>query len=519
MKVDFFLDPFFLSALALSVVSVISFERGRIRLSLVLLFIGSLFAGLFIATADPFIHIWDEQFHALVAKNMREAPLRPVLIEEPLFGYDPFNWTYTTIWMHKQPLFLWQMALSLKLFGLNALAVRLPSVLMHALLVFFIFRVGKLIRSAELGYYSALLFSFAYFPLEYISGHYATDHNDIAFMFYCFLSIWALTEYDTSPDKKVFPVLIGLFSGCAILCKWLPGLLVYGVWFLLILYDRRSKPVTQHLLPFLGSLLVCLLTFVPWQIYCRLNFPFEYKQAMDFNFRHITEGLDGHGGDHLFYYEALYQQFGEGLLIPPLVILSFIFTLLYIRRGQHKLILLTSILTPTLFFTFVKTKMYGYNFIIVPLLIICLTLFCQAGVEKLVKKIRHGSAKRWVYILFMLVLVFLCFDASRLYKHHSFKENLESRQIKIRETEMFETLKGLCTDGKYAIFNCSTSLNSYVLSIFYTGCPSFKFIPSEAEIRYVRSLGYKILAIDTGDLPEYILQDRAIQKFSFSLNR
>ncbi len=39
--------------------------------------------------------------------------------------------------------FLWQMALSLRIFGVSEWALRIPSVLMSALLVFPIFNIGQ----------------------------------------------------------------------------------------------------------------------------------------------------------------------------------------------------------------------------------------------------------------------------------------------------------------------------------------------------------------------------------------
>lgn len=78
---------------------------------------------------DPFLYEWDEKYHALVAKNMLQHSLKPMLYVHQYFATDPYNWTYNNIWLHKQPLFLWQMALSMMFFGVSEQAMRLPSVL------------------------------------------------------------------------------------------------------------------------------------------------------------------------------------------------------------------------------------------------------------------------------------------------------------------------------------------------------------------------------------------------------
>src|SRR4051812_1318969 len=82
----------------------------------------------YMAGLDPFLHEWDECFHALVARNMMDHPLVPMLRKGQLLPYDYQQWVGNTVWLHKQPLFLWQMALSMKLFGVSEFALRLPSI-------------------------------------------------------------------------------------------------------------------------------------------------------------------------------------------------------------------------------------------------------------------------------------------------------------------------------------------------------------------------------------------------------
>src|SRR5687768_6910766 len=78
--------------------------------------LSSLLAGTFIlrvfmAQLDPFLNLWDERYHALVAKNMMLEPFKPMLYANPVLPYSFDSWTNNHIWLHKQPLFLWQIAL------------------------------------------------------------------------------------------------------------------------------------------------------------------------------------------------------------------------------------------------------------------------------------------------------------------------------------------------------------------------------------------------------------------------
>ncbi len=100
---------------------------------------------------DQFLHPWDEQFHALVAKNLLHDWWRPVLRANPVLPYDYRAWANNYVWLHKQPLFLWQMALSLKAVGISEVAVRLPSALLGTLFVWPVYRLGRLAASASVG--------------------------------------------------------------------------------------------------------------------------------------------------------------------------------------------------------------------------------------------------------------------------------------------------------------------------------------------------------------------------------
>ena len=515
MEINFFCDNYFISSVILLVLSVISFQLNKINLSLAFLFFGSLVLGVFVAGLDSFINLWDEQYHALVAKNLLKHPLKPVLIEEPIFDFV-YSWAYTTTWLHKQPLFLWQIALSIKLFGLNELAVRLPSVLMHAVMTFFIYRTGRVTFSKTTGYYAALLFTCAYFPLEFLTGFYATDHNDNAFFFYSFASFWALLEYQTS-KKNVFIVLVGLLSGCAILCKWLTGLLPYLVWLIIICSERKKENIFQPLKKLLLSFLICVAVFVPWQVFAYINYPVEYARSMAFNSKHIFEPLEGHGGDAAFYYNALFEQYGEGFLIPVLVLLCFGFMIHRLKNKSHRLFILSAVIITYLFFTLVATKMYGYVFVTFPFFILGITV----AIEALLQKIRvpgYAYLKKTADTLVVVFILIMLFNHAKLYKHHSDKERAASRAIEVKEKMLYLAIKENFKDARCLLFNCNMSFASHILGIFYTGYPSFNQVITPGQIVKAKALNYKLISIDDGRLPEYVLNDKAIIKIKFIVN-
>lgn len=296
--------PLVISAILL-ICSILFFQKGKRRVSLGLLFLGAVGLGFFTANLDHFLILWDEQYHALVAKNLSFDPLKPMLYSNPLLAYDYKDWTGNHVWLHKQPLFLWQMALSLKLFGYNALAVRLPSIILHALAVIFTYRIGKIVANERIGYYGALFFALAYYPLELVAGNGTTDHNDISFLFYVTASLWAWFEYQHTKNKY-YLVLIGLFAGCAVLVKWLVGLLIYAVWMVTIgINDKQNWFKRKSYKPMLGAFLISLLVFLPWQIYILIYFPLEANYEFAYNTKHFFEPIENHGGSMWFHIKVL----------------------------------------------------------------------------------------------------------------------------------------------------------------------------------------------------------------------
>lgn len=172
-------------------------KKSYIR-AIVTLFIGALSIHFFAGLLDPFLNLWDERFHALVAKNLVKHPLTPTLYSDPIVNIAYDQWDKAHFWLHKPPLFLWQIALSFKLFGYNELALRLPSIVMSSLLVVISFRIGKLLINDKVGYYSAFLTATSFYIIQLVSGQEGMDHNDMAFTFYVSASVWSWVEYSRS---------------------------------------------------------------------------------------------------------------------------------------------------------------------------------------------------------------------------------------------------------------------------------------------------------------------------------
>lgn len=420
-------------------------KKKQYSLALFILFVGGLFIRLFTAHLDPFLHDWDEKFHALVARNMMDKPFTPMLYTDTIVPRDYVSWTNNHIWLHKQPLFMWLMALSMKIFGINEFSIRYPSAVLGAIMPIILYRITYLMsRDRYWALFAGLIMCVSNYQLELISGFIGMDHNDVVFGFFVLASIWAYAEYTERPRWE-FILLIGLFSGCAVLTKWLTGLVVFGGWFFNMLVNARTQNIRKELLNFCIAAGVCILVFGPWQLYILSEFPVEAKHEYGYNTKHLFEVVENHSGDNLFYYSKLSQYFG--FYTWWLVIMG-IFTFFFaaVKNKLLKSHLLFTIIVIYCFFSYVATtKLQSYLYVIAPIGFVLLSY-------AVLFLVRHLNFKPYSVYLICLLIVFHIFnyDGIRRYFH---RNDDQYRQAKIRNTEVYKnTMKDLPKNVKY-VFN------------------------------------------------------------------
>ncbi len=314
---------------------------------------------------------WDERFHALVAKNCIEFPFKPMLRANPILPVDHTAWCCNSLWLHKQPLFMWQIALSMKIFGVSTFALRLPSVIMGTLMILLVFKIAiRLTSNRNIALIAACLMCFSHFQLEQIAGAYGMDHNDVAFNFYILCSIWCLVEYLWRANWQ-WAALIGLFAGMAILNKWLTGLVVFAGWAICIFYIYSSTKKLEGVLHFILALIVCVIVFLPWQIFILNKYPIEANFEYKVNTQHIYSIVQGHAGSIFYYIKHLHKYFG---IIPCIILIFTIPRTIYklwkqtMNNIRIHITLLSIFFIIYLFFSvIVKTKLPSYVFIVAPL--------------------------------------------------------------------------------------------------------------------------------------------------------
>ncbi|WP_345054156.1 ArnT family glycosyltransferase [Hymenobacter glaciei] len=401
---------------------------------------------------DPFLHDWDERFHALVAKNLQANFLLPQLRARPVLPYDYRLWTSNHVWLHKQPLFLWQMALSMQLFGTNEMALRLPSALLGSLLLWPEYRLGRLIFSAVIGYRAALLLAFAYYQLELTTGWQSVDHNDAAFLAYVTASMWAYYESRTSTRPWRWCMLAGLFAGAAVLCKWLPGLVVYAAWFIELLLDKKRRSTVQEWARLSGACALTAVVALPWQVYSHSQFPLESAFEARYAARHFGEALEGQGGPWYFYltHNMWYQY--QWLVVFVGIGLALVFTAAGRGRALRPLLVSCGLIFG--FYSLAATKMPSYTYVAAPVVL----LLAALAWVKIGARISPAT-NRWPGLtegLLLLLILALDLRPLSLLKHHTLRfaaaSTEQERQVKMQRSGVYRHLDAVVPPG-YVVFN------------------------------------------------------------------
>ncbi len=500
---------FGLGAAGLTTVSVVAWWRGHAGWAIALLMGAALLMRLLLAGLDPFLHDWDERYHALVARNMMDHPGRPMLRIDPVLPYSYQAWCCNHIWLHKQPLFLWQMALSMKLFGVNILALRLPSILLSTLVLWPVYRLGSLVFGDPLvGYLGALLATFAYYQLELVSGAVGMDHDDVAFLAYVTGSIWAYYEYCVSPRPGRWLVLVGILAGAAVLCKWLTGLLVYAGWGLnILLHLRRGYRPLPELGRLLASIMVAVAVLLPWQLYTAHRFPVESAYERAYNTRHFTEALEGHGNSWYYHFEMMPIHYG---LLLGLVVLG---TWMALRpaRWRATLPLLAMVALIYIFFTLAATKMYSYTYV-TSLLLLLLAAQPLAVAARWLERL--VSWRRWAPALGSLGLGAVLLADLRpwtIIAYHADEQvpydimpGVLNRTVREANANLYRHLAQEVPAG-YTVFNVAGG--DELEAMFFSGRNVYGGIPSAEEVRTLRRRGIKLAIYggQTQSLPSYLI--------------
>ena len=279
----------------------------------------------------------DESYHALVAKNLIQHPLTPTLYDKPWLEYDYRDWQNNHVWLHKPPVPLWQMALSMALLGVNTLALRLPSALLATAAVYLTYAIGReLLNDRRAALIAAALQGFNPAITSLVHGYVFSDHIDIAVLFWVELSVYFLVRAIKSGSMR-WTALAGTAQGLAYLSKSYPAFVITAVAAVAVflplvgLAGREQVRLRGRHLAIL--LIATLITIAPWTIWCIVKFPREFWWEQAQVFRHLGTNIEGWAAP----WDRLVFDFSLRIyhLFYPAVIVAAVLMLIRARQLKH----------------------------------------------------------------------------------------------------------------------------------------------------------------------------------------
>ncbi len=449
---------------------------------------------------DPILNIWDESFHAVVAKNFTKHWLIPTLYDDTLIRL-PTGWVECHYWLHKQPLFLWQMAISIKLLGSTILAARLPGAILASIQIGLLFSIATKITNRKVAYYTALIYTIAYYPLALVSGAACNDQNDISFVFYITASIWAYLNYLETKSWK-WALFVGILAGMAVMVKWLAGLLVFLGWSFSLVFMKEFRLHWRRYLHLLLAIIACVMIFLPWQIYILKTYPVLASEEFQLISKHFTEVVELHEGPWYFYLEGVqilypfYKHLGAIIILISLLVLF-----PRIKNKHHKILVFSSVVFVYVFFSIAATKMTTFVFIVSPFIYLSLGYLITQLADRI------NVLKR--PLLFFSIMLFLIFKGINI--RQTLADHYSS--LKLSQIEQTQQSISILQDrykGKDAVIFGVGYLNATQV-LYFTDLVVYTVVPNTEQIELLLQNHKSPVIIDNGNLPDYILNDKRIE--------
>lgn len=443
----------------------------------------------------PFLNEWDEQYHALVAKNLTSNYLEPTLYKDPILPFDFKAWNRNHIWLHKPPLTLWFMSASISVFGNTEFAVRLPSLIFSLLSIVLSFKIILKLFDLKTALIVAYFQSISGFLLELSGGIIASDHVDTLFIFIIETGVFTFLYFaPTKLQKRIFPeiLIMGLITALALLTKWLTGyfiLLLFGLY----MYLNEKQNVFTIFLKLSISFIISVLAASLWYYFAFTQFKQEFLWEQLYNFKHFNQVLEGHSQAWWYFIDNARIRWNELIYI---IYVYFIYKTIKNKFQPNHVFMHFWIIVPYIIFSFAKTKMPAYIAISAPAVFYMMALFCQ--------DLWYNFSETKFKLLFKIlaVSVFLLnirYSIERTKPFHSFEE-ISQKKNRILQLEKYFT-----KDKPNIIFGNDDSIRT----MFYLDCISYSNFPSLDEIHKLTP-NYHIIVLDNHRLSIELRKNRSV---------
>lgn len=343
---------------------------------------------------------WDEL-------NFAESAREMIISQDYLtvqIDFEPF-------W-EKPPLFIWFQVLSMKIFGINEFAARLPNAICGIFTMLILYKLGKIIYNGRFGFLWVIAFIGSFLPFFY----FKSGIIDPWFNLFIFLGIFFF--YKAMHDEKKlinYRILFsGIFIGLSILTKGPAAFLIFMLTAVTFMILKRFK-LNISVMNVLLFLFVVLIVGGSWYFLMilkgNLNLIIEF---IEYQIRLFLREDAGHGGFPLYHFIIL--LFG--------VFPSSIFSLIGLKKSlsdsdkqrEFKTWMIILLAVVLILFSIVNTKIVHYS----SLAYFPVSFLAAHALDRLLNK--ELAIKKWHRILFVFVgsvlaLIVFLLPVFDLFKH------------------------------------------------------------------------------------------------------
>ncbi|MCL5004189.1 MAG: glycosyltransferase family 39 protein [Patescibacteria group bacterium] len=401
---------------------------------------------------------FDEGIYGLVAKNILKSG-----------DWVTLQWNYGHPWFDKGPLYLWLTALSLKVFGLNAFAVRFWSALLGFVGCLSLFWLGSILYNRRVGFLAAVVLASTTGYLYYARLG-MLDVPNAAF------NVLALVFLVKSQKNQKYLLLAAVVLALAFLNRGFLGFLSPTAFFVYLLWKRLFN-YSPKIIFF--AAVVFLLILLPWHLLETLKYGGTFWQVylghqMFLRFAKAIEGKNA----PLFWYITVAKTHLRLWFIVLLPALPYIVYRIYKKVSNCDLLVFLWALVTFVVFTAAKSKLIWYIMPLYPPLALLIAVFIDDLTARL----------NWQKLLPGLVLIIAVIYNFQMWSR------IETRDFTADQFNLIQYKNKIAPSSPFLAVGYS-----YSVSQFYSGAEVVP-IPKEELKGFFDSLGYRFAIISLGDL-------------------
>jgi hypothetical protein len=239
-----------------------------------------------------------------------------------------------------------------------------------------------------------------------------------------------------------------------------------------------------------------LIIALPWQVYAFWRWPRISEIEYEYNLRHFTEVLSGHGGSVLYHWDQLTLLYWAGDIVPWIILFSFPVLFMRLENKAYRIGFITMVVVVYAFYTATATKMPAFCFIV------CSIIYLSVGnlLDVAFEFIRERARWKWAYPAAAVCALgyagYSGLDLYRIERQHTLisVEQSTYRVFRLNNVKTFKALDKMLPSRDYVVFNCRPF--EEVMGMFYSDHLIYGFILNEDQYKMLKANGVKIAIFD-----------------------